>query len=72
MLQRLIRYLTALFSAYSFYANPLRYVVALLGITLLPYLLYLFFGTIVTIIILAITVIVLWRKLRKTSHRRAY
>ena len=52
MLQRLIRYLTALFSAYSFYANPLRYIVALLGITLLPYLLYLFFGTIVTIVIL--------------------
>lgn len=72
MLQRIIRYFTALFSAYSFYANPLRYIISLLAITLLPYLLYLFFGTIATIVILAVAVIVLWRKLRKTSHRGAY
>jgi len=72
MLQRLIRYLTALFSAYSFYANPLRFIVTFLSIALLPYLLYLFFGTIATIVILIVAVTFLWRKLRKTSHRGAY
>jgi hypothetical protein len=54
MFNRILRLLSTSISAYSFYSNPLRFFVSILCIVLIPYLTYIFWGSII-IVALAIT-----------------
>ena len=44
---RLLRALTALLNAYSFYSNPVRFILGILTIIVVPYLAYIFLGGVV-------------------------
>lgn len=47
MWSRLVRALTALLNAYSFYSNPARFVLSVLMIVVIPYLAYIFLGGVI-------------------------
>lgn len=61
MWQRLIRLLTAGLNMYSFYANPLRYILSLLMILVIPYLAYIFWGSLVILILIGLGIYMLYR-----------
>lgn len=56
MWQRLLRLLATGLNIYTFYSNPVRFIISILCIMLIPYLAYIFWGTIIliTLIILGI------------------
>lgn len=49
MLSRILRLLSTGISTYSFYTNPLRFIISLFCVLLIPYLAYIFWGTIVIV-----------------------
>jgi hypothetical protein len=49
MIHRLFRLLATSLSLYSLYSNPLRFIASLLCIILVPYLAYIFWGSLVII-----------------------
>lgn len=53
MWTRVFNIFSAGWNAWRFSANPMQFVISLLMIILAPYLIYLFWGTIIALIILA-------------------
>lgn len=71
MWQRILRLLTASLNMYSFYANPVRYIFSLLLIILIPYLAYIFWGSLVILILMGVGIYLLYRwimRAQKGSH----
>jgi len=70
MWQRIIRLLTALFNAYSFYSNPVGYVLGVLAVIIVPYLVYIFWGSLIFIGLLALGIYFLYRLLTRNRQKR--
>ncbi|WP_148899332.1 hypothetical protein [Fodinibius salinus] len=61
MWQRFLRLLTIGFNAYSFYSNPVRFIVSILCVILVPYLAYIFWGTVIVILLAAAGIYLIYR-----------
>lgn len=61
MLTRLLRALSAIFNVYSFYTNPVKFIVTLLVALILPYLAYILLGGVVFIIVLVLGIYLMYR-----------
>lgn len=72
MWQRLIRLLTVSLNMYSFYANPVRYIFSLLMILLIPYLAYIFWGTLVILILTGLGFYMLYRLVANARKGSSY
>lgn len=72
MWQRLIRLLTAGLNMYSFYANPLRYILSLLMILVIPYLAYIFWGSLVILILIGLGIYMLYRLIANARKGSTY
>ncbi len=69
MWNRLLRLLTTGLNVYSFYANPVRYIISTLMIILIPCLIYIFWGSLMILALIAVTVYFLHRSLTSQSGR---
>lgn len=70
MWQRLLRLLATGLNAYSFYSNPFRFILALLTVVLIPYLTYIFWGTVVFTILVILVIYLLYRVIQ--SRKQSY
>jgi uncharacterized membrane protein len=61
MWQRLLRLLSTGLNAYSFYANPVRFVISILCVILIPYLAYLFWGVVIIIALIALGIYFIYK-----------
>ncbi|MGK7370065.1 MAG: hypothetical protein ACNS64_07600 [Candidatus Halalkalibacterium sp. M3_1C_030] len=68
MWQRIVRLLTAGLNMYSFYANPLKYILSLLVVLLVPYLAYIFWGSILFFVLIGVGIYLLYRLV--TNNRK--
>jgi len=71
MWQRILRLLGTGINAYSFFSNPVRFIISILAIIVVPYLAYIFWGALV-IIALAILGIYLIYKAITASNDQHY
>jgi len=67
MWSRILRLLRTGLNAYSFYQNPVRFLLSILGIILIPYLAYLFWGV---VIIIGLTILGIYLIYRAVSASR--
>lgn len=72
MWQRIIRLLTAGLNMYSFYANPLKYILSLLMILLVPYLAYIFWGSLIIIILSCLGIYMLYKLISNAAKGSSY
>ena len=72
MWQRIIRLITAGLNMYSFYANPLKYILSLLAILLVPYLAYIFWGSILILILTGLGIYMLYRLVANARKGSSY
>lgn len=72
MWQRLLRALTALLNMYSFYSNPVKYIFSLIMIMVVPYLVYIFWGSLVIILLIALGIYLLYRGYKKSTKSNVY
>jgi len=70
MCSRLLRALTAMLHAYSFYTNPVRYILALLAIVVIPYLGYILLGGFVFVLLAAGGAYLIYRAYKDSDLRR--
>lgn len=70
MWQRIVRLLTAFFNAYSFYSNPVGYILGLLAVLIVPYLVYIFWGTLIVIGLMALGIYFIYRLLTRNRRKR--
>lgn len=70
MWQRLIRLISTGLSAYSFYSNPFRFILMLLGVIVIPYLVYIFWGSVIIIALAVLGTYLIYRawKSRKSTY----
>lgn len=61
MWSRILRLLTSMLNIYSFYSNPVRYILSLLVIMIIPYLIYIFWGSLIIIALLCLGIYFLYR-----------
>ncbi|GAA5523027.1 hypothetical protein Asal01_02995 [Fodinibius salicampi] len=71
MIQRLLRLLATSLSLYTFYSNPLRFIVSLLCIMLVPYLAYIFWGSLVIIGLAILGIYFIYQLIANFSNRRS-
>lgn len=69
MWSRIVRALTALLHAYSFYSNPFRYIISLLALLVIPYLVYLFWGGVFLVLAFIAGAYFLYRYVKATEYR---
>lgn len=72
MWQRIIRLLTAGLNMYSFYANPLKYILSLLMILLVPYLAYIFWGSLIIIILSCLGIYMIYKLIANAAKGGSY
>ncbi|NGP77162.1 hypothetical protein G3570_10990 [Balneolaceae bacterium YR4-1] len=72
MWQRIIRLLTAGLNMYSFYANPLKNILSLLMILLVPYLAYIFWGSLIIIILSCLGIYMLYKLISNAAKGSSY
>ena len=72
MWQRIIRLVTAGLNMYSFYANPLKYILSLLAILLVPYLTYIFWGSILLFVLIGLGIYMLYRLVANAKKGSTY
>lgn len=72
MWQRLLRIFTTALNAYSFYSNPVRIVTSILLIIIVPYLAYIFWGSLIVIGLVVFSVYLLYKLITKSSKKSSY
>ena len=72
MWQRILRLLTAGLNMYSFYANPLKYILSLLMILLVPYLAYIFWGSLIIIILSCLGIYMIYKLITNAAKGNSY
>ena len=72
MWQRFLRALTAMLNMYSFYTNPVRFIFSLLAVILIPYLAYIFWGSLILIALTGAGCYLLYRAFKKSRENRVY
>jgi len=71
MLPRILRLLRTGLNAYSFYQNPVRFILSILGIILIPYLAYLFWGVVIVIGLIILGIYLIYRAV-SASRQNGY
>lgn len=72
MWQRLLRIFTTALNAYSFYSNPVRFVTSILLIIIVPYLAYIFWGSLIVIGLIVLSIYLLYKVISKTGKKSSY
>ena len=72
MWYRIIRLIKAGGNAYIFYSNPFRYLFGLLLILLIPYAIYIFWGSLIVIILAAFGVYFIFKLIRSAFEKAPY
>lgn len=67
MWQRILRILSTALNAYSFYSNPVRFVTSILLIIVVPYLAYIFWGSLIVIALFILVIYLLYRAAKNWS-----
>lgn len=57
---------------YSFYANPLKYILSLLVVLLVPYLAYIFWGSILIVVLIGLGIYMLYRLIANARKGSTY
>jgi len=70
MWQRLLRLLATGLNAYSFYTNPVRFIISLLCVMLIPYLAYLFWGIAIIIALIALGIYFIYKAISASLDQR--
>lgn len=71
MWQRILRLLATGLNAYSFYSNPVRFIVSILCIILIPYLAYIFWGTLIIIALIALGIFFIYKAIQASRNKSA-
>lgn len=71
MWQRLIRLLATGFNVYSFYSNPVRFIVSILCVILIPYLAYIFWGALIIVALIMLGVFLIYKAIQTSSKNSA-
>lgn len=69
MWQRLLRLLASGINAYSFYTHPLRFVIGILCVILVPYLAYLFWGTLIILALAVAGIYFIYKAIKSANSR---
>ncbi len=72
MWQRLLRVLATGLNAYSFYSNPYRFIISILCIIILPYLAYIFWGTVIIIALFALGIYFIYKAIKRSYNNSTY
>lgn len=72
MLNRILRLLAAGLNAYSFYSNPVRFIISILCIILIPYLAYIFWGALVIIILSTLGIYFIYKAFTNGKNSTTY
>lgn len=72
MWSRFLRALTALLNAYSFYTNPVKFVLSILTIIVIPYLAYIFLGGIVFALLVVLGGYLIYRAFKTSRQAGSY
>ncbi len=71
MFNRFLRLLTMGINAYSFYSNPFRFLATLFTLFLIPYLTYIFWGSILVIILAILGIYFLYKVIQTSLQNRS-
>jgi len=72
MWQRLFRIFTTALNAYSFYSNPVRFVTSILLIIIVPYLAYIFWGSLIVLGLIVLSIYLLYKLITKSRSSSTY
>lgn len=72
MWQRFLRLLATGLNAYSFYANPVRFIISILAIILIPYLAYIFWGVLIIIALAALGIYLIYKAFSASKKQTGY
>ncbi len=72
MWQRILRLLATGINAYSFYSNPVRFIVSLFCVILIPYLAYIFWGTVVIVGLAILGIYFIYKAITTSSSSARY
>ncbi|WP_138430512.1 hypothetical protein [Fodinibius saliphilus] len=68
MWQRLLRLLSTGLNAYSFYTNPVRFVTSILLVIILPYLAYIFWGTLIILMLAIAGIYLIYKAITESNN----
>lgn len=71
MWQRILRLLATGLNAYSFYSNPVRFIISILCIILIPYLAYIFWGTLIIIALIVLGIFFIYKAIQASRNNSA-
>lgn len=71
MWQRFLRLLATGLNAYSFYSNPVRFVISILCIILIPYLAYIFWGVLIVIALVVLGIFLIYKAITADKSNSA-
>ncbi|HKK45272.1 MAG TPA: hypothetical protein VJ964_07115 [Balneolaceae bacterium] len=69
MWTRLLRLLQNGLNLYSFYSNPVRFLASLLTIIIVPYLAYLFWGTLIIVALMVLGIYFIYKAIKAGKKR---
>lgn len=72
MWQRILRILSTALNAYSFYSNPVRFITSILLIIVVPYLAYIFWGSLIVIGLVILSIYLLYKLFTRSRKGSAY
>jgi hypothetical protein len=68
MWQRLLRLFATGLNAYSFYSNPVRFIISILCVILLPYLAYIFWGSLILGALIALGIFLIYKAISTSKN----
>lgn len=68
---RILRFINSVFNVYSFYSNPFRFIAVLLAAIVFPYLIYLFWSSLIIIVLSGVGLYFLYQIVKKGLDSRA-
>lgn len=71
MWQRLLRLLATGLNLYSFYSNPVRFLVSIFCVILIPYLAYIFWGTLIIIALIMLGIFFIYKAIQASKDNSA-
>ena len=72
MWQRLLRLLATGINAYSFYSNPVRFIISILCVILLPYLAYIFWGSLLLGALIALGIFLIYKAITASRENKSH
>lgn len=72
MWQRLLRLLASGLNLYSFYSNPVRFLVSIFCVIIIPYLAYIFWGTLIIIALIMLGIFFIYKTIQASKDNSAH